>query len=268
MSHENALSKANPSPEDETEAALIDAELFLKYQVPHRAVERLKATIERRPHAVKLRERLREIAAGNNQPDEAARQCLALANLYIAREDFDTAQDRLLEAKQHDARISIASGLEAIRRARHPAPNARASSDFSFVNSSDGAQRSLLSGDLSFVSVFDLVQVLENGKRTGALVLQVKGGSETYRIHFNEGRIVGAADESGKSGNDKNDKDKTANDESDRDALAAFQRTIEITDGAFDFELSPTPFPVTINAASNTNLMLDTLRLSDEEKNR
>ena len=36
------------------------------------------------------------------------------------REDFDLAYDRLQEAKLLDPRISVATGLEAIRRARRP----------------------------------------------------------------------------------------------------------------------------------------------------
>src|SRR5258705_6569983 len=64
--------------------------------------------------------RRREGASPQKHPKEAARQCLALASLYIERDDFDAAHDRLLEAKQLDNRISIGTGLEAIRRARHP----------------------------------------------------------------------------------------------------------------------------------------------------
>lgn len=101
---------SNKDFDDAVEAALIEAELFLKYRVPQRAVERLRRAIEAYPRAINLRERLRDVAANNKQPEEAARQCLALASLYIAREDFDDAHDRLLDAKQLDPRISIASG--------------------------------------------------------------------------------------------------------------------------------------------------------------
>src|ERR1043165_5523799 len=104
----------------EVETALLDAELFIKYGSPDRALKRLKTALESSPRSIRLRERMREIAAAHKQPQEAARHCLALASLYIERDDFDTAHDRLLEAKQLDKRISIATGLEAIRRARHP----------------------------------------------------------------------------------------------------------------------------------------------------
>lgn len=233
------------TPEDEIEAGLLEAELFLKYQVPHRAIERLRSGLERRPQSVRLRERLREIAAANNQPEEAARQCLALANLYIAREDFDHAHERLLEAKQHDARISIASGLEAVRRARRPA----AQNAFDAVPHHT-LTRPVLAGELAFISVFDVVQVLENSRHTGKLLITLEGDGvlpENLQLHFNDGNIVGAL----------------AN---GLEPLAAFRRMLEAASGGFEFEAASTPFPVTIATASNTNLILDTLRQLDEEK--
>src|SRR5438093_2114407 len=102
----------------EVETALLDAELFLKYGSPNRAMKRLKTALERSPRSIPLREKMREVAATHKHPEEAARHCLALASLYIERDNLDTAHDRLLEAKQLDNRISIVTGPEAIRRAR------------------------------------------------------------------------------------------------------------------------------------------------------
>src|SRR2546430_11600600 len=116
------MSKDHKEPIGEAETALLDAELFIKYGAPDRALKRLKTALEHNPRSIPLRERLREIAASHKHPEEAARHCLALASLYIERDNFDAAHDRLLEAKQLDNRISISSGLEAIRRARHPEP--------------------------------------------------------------------------------------------------------------------------------------------------
>src|SRR6476646_3403517 len=115
-----ALSDSKTDHVSDTDAALLDAELFLKYKSVDRAVKRLRAALELNSRSIPVRERLREICATHKQTEEAARQCLALASLYIEREDFDTAYDRLLEAKQLDERINIATGLEAIRRARRP----------------------------------------------------------------------------------------------------------------------------------------------------
>jgi len=223
------------------EEALLDAELFLKYKAPRKAVERLQEAIGQQPHSVALREGLREIAAADGQKEEAARQCLALVQIYLSREDFDTAQERLLEARQLDARISIAKGLEAIRRARRPdlAPAAQ---------TAPRAPRSVtFAGDLSVVSIFDAVQVIENARLTGALHLTNGDADDHSRIHFNEGRIVGA-EAAGQASN------------------SGLRRVLEKTDGEFDFERAPQLFPVTIQAHSNTNLLLDTLRELDEEK--
>src|SRR6266481_8607616 len=102
-----------PSPSEpisDIDTALLDAELFVKYRAPERAIQRLRTALERSSRSIQLRERLREIAASHKHLDEAARQCLALASLYIEREDFESAHDRLLEAKQLDPRINIAAG--------------------------------------------------------------------------------------------------------------------------------------------------------------
>lgn len=259
--------EASLTNDEETESALLEAELFLKYQVPHRAIERLRAATEQKPQSVLLRERLREIAAASKHADEAARQCLALANLYIVLDDFDKAQERLLEAKQLDARISIASGLEAIRRARRgadaPQRAPRMSDDWfsqSPVPAPAAPPTPPLAGDLSAVSIFDAVQVLENSRLTGSLIIIATGGDGSHpderlsggmksrqHILFNEGQIVGA-------------------EVSDMTGVEAFRRIIETTTGTFKFERSAVAYPITINAASNTNLLLDSLRQLDEEK--
>jgi hypothetical protein len=223
-------------PEGEIDTALLDADLFIKYKAPDRAIRRLRAAIERHPRSIRLRERLREVAETSRHPEESARQCLALASLYIERDEFDMAYDRLLEAKGLDPRISIASGLEAIRRARRP--------DLSPSGVAAGRRDVTLAGDLSLISLFDAVQVVENTRLTGVLV--ITGEDHAGRIFFNEGRIVDAETE-------------------EIMGEKAFQKTVEMTSGIFDFARSAQPFPAKIKAASNTNLILDTLRRLDEE---
>ena len=63
---------------------------------------------------------------------------------------------------------------------------------------------------------------------------------------FNDGQIVGA--ETGKL-----------------KANEAFSHIVQITSGTFDFEKSSESFPITIETASNTKLILDSLREVDEE---
>lgn len=225
----------------EVDTALLDVELFLKYQAPERAVARLRAAIEANPRSIPLRERLREITASQTQKEEAARQCLALASLYIERDEFDSAYDRLLEARQLNPRINIAGGLEAIRRARRP--------EMSVVPAPSVSKRRrkqvALSGDLSIISVFDAIQVIENAKLNGSLVLTDE--TQSGRVIFNGGRIVDA--EMGAVSGQQ-----------------AFRLVVEIASGDFEFHKSEQESPVRIQAASNTNLILDSLRQLDEAK--
>jgi hypothetical protein len=232
---------------EEIETALLDVELFLKYRSHTRAMARLQEAIKNNPHSIKLRERLREVATAHSLPEEAARQCLALVKLYIARDNFDAAQERLLAARQADPRLNIAPGLEAIRRARRPdlVPTAAATTAPNAPRVS--ARPITFAGDLSVVSIFDAVQVIENARLTGTLTLNMAGtGAPAGRIRFNEGRIAAA-----ESGHDK-----------DTDAL---RRLVEMTGGEFDFERSNESYPTTIQATSNTSLLLNALRELDEE---
>ena len=222
------------------EAALLDAELFMKYQATDRAIKRLKTALEVNSRSIKLRERLREICALQKHAEEAARQCLALASLYIEREDFDTAHDRLLEAKQLDERINIARGLEAIRRGRRPDLKPVPAPEANFER-----KHFTLAGDLSAVSVFDAIQVIENARLHGVLTLS--SANHEGHVKFNDGRIVDAS-----CGGAFGD--------------LGFQNVVEITSGTFEFQKTEEQFPIRIQALSNTNLILDTLRLLDEKK--
>ncbi|HWS85544.1 MAG TPA: DUF4388 domain-containing protein [Pyrinomonadaceae bacterium] len=233
------------SLEESVEAALLDADLFVKYKAPQRAVDRLQEAIAHQPRSIVLREKLREVAFSHGLPEEAARQCLVLVNLYIARENFDSAHERLLEAKHIDPRLNIAPGLEAIRRARRP--DLQQAAPAHAPPAPTAAPRPVtFAGDLSTVSIFDAVQVLENSRLTGALA--VEGPARRGRVLFNDGRIVDA--ECG-----------------DARGTLAFRLLVEVTSGGFDFAKSGNEFPIRIQALSNTNLILDTLRQMDEEKN-
>ena len=224
----------------EIEAALLDAELFMKYQAADRAIKRLRTALELNSRSIKLRERLREIGTSQKQTEEAARQCLALASLYIEREDFENAHDRLLEAKQLDDRINIAGGLEAIRRARRPDLKPVPAPEPHFER-----KHFTLAGDLSSVSVFDAIQVIENARLNG--VLTMSGEKHEGQVMFSDGRIVDATCDG-------------------QIADKGFERVVEITSGTFEFQKTSDQYPTRIQALSNTNLILDTLRMLDERK--
>lgn len=229
-----------PVTEVSIESVLLDADLFVKYASTDKAFKLLRESIERSPRSIALREKMRDISIKQKNLNEAAKQCLALVSLYIAREEFDLAYDRLQEAKLLDPRISVAPGLEAIRRARRP----------DFATTRDRSPQKVrtdvtLAGNLGYVSIFDAVQVIENAKMTGLLVLK----SDMYlaSVAFNEGKIVDA-ECNGHNG------------------IKAFRDIIELNSGTFEFTTAETEFPVVINVTSNTNFLLDVLTELDNER--
>lgn len=229
-----------PFTEVSIESILLDADLFVKYKSPEKAFKLLRDSIERSQRSIALREKMREICILHRESTEAANQCLALVSLYIGREDFDLAYDRLQEAKLLDPRTSVASGLEAIRRARRP----------DFADNRDKSPVKVrtdltMAGNLGYVSFFDVVQVVENSRMTGLLV--IKTDRFLASVSFNEGKIVDA-ECNGKNG------------------TMGFRDIIEINSGSFEFTLAETEFPVVINVSSNTNFMLDTLTQLDTER--
>ena len=229
-----------PVSEITIESVLLDAELFVKYSSPEKAFELLRGSLERSPRSIPLREKMRDICVRQKNLNEAAKQCLALVSLYISREDFDLAYDRLQEAKLLDPRISVAPGLEAIRRARRP----------DFATQRDRSPQKVrtdvtFAGNLAFVSIFDAVQVIESAKMTG--LLGIKSDLHLGNVSFNEGKIVDA------ECNEKN-------------GVTAFRDIIELNHGTFEFSTSDHEFPVVIVVSSNTNFLLEVLTELDNER--
>ncbi|MEP6947206.1 MAG: DUF4388 domain-containing protein [Acidobacteriota bacterium] len=229
-----------PFTEVSIESVLLDADLFVKYSSPEKAFALLRESIDRSPRSINLREKMRDICVKQRNLNEAARQCLALVSLYIGREDFDLAYDRLQEAKLLDPRISVAPGLEAIRRARRP--------DFSSDRQKVPQQIRTdvtFAGNLAYVNVFDAVQVIENSKMTGLLV--IKSDLHLASVAFNDGKIADA-ECNGKNG------------------VPAFRQIIELNGGTFEFSVADQSFPVVITVSSNTNFLLDVLTELDNER--
>src|SRR5881394_1560426 len=225
MTHSIVAEPTIPFTETTVESVLLDADLFVKYSSPEKAFELLRSSLERSPRSIALREKMRDVCVRQKNLNEAAKQCLALVSLYIGREDFDVAYDRLQEAKLLDPRISVAPGLEAIRRARRP----------DFATNRDRSPQKVrtdvtFAGNLAFVSIFDAVQVIESGKMTGLLI--IKSDLHLANVSFNEGKIVDA------ECNEKN-------------GTAAFRDIIEINHGTFEFSTSDHEFPVIIAVSSN-----------------
>jgi hypothetical protein len=102
----------------------------------------------------------------------------------------------------------------------------------------------MLLGNFAVVSMFDVIQIIENNRLGGGL--GVMSPAAKGEIQFNDGQIVGAHSGSRKG----------------TEALKSF---LDVTEGSFEFKRSPTRYPPTIHAQNNMSLMLGLLRVKDEE---
>ncbi len=226
----------DPGPHGiDVEGAIIDADLLVKYRLVNRAIETLQDAIKAAPRNVALREKLREVYIDNNRLSDAAQMCMDLSSLYIASEKFELANERLLEAKRLDPRVSITARLNQLEGGKTgtaPAgvPRGNAKS---------------ITGDLADISIFDIVQILENSRMTGVLCL--RAGVRAGNVFFNDGQVVDAIF-------------------GQKVGLDAFGELVDFGNGQFEFEKSPTRFQQRIEAMSNTSLILDVLREKDEAR--
>src|SRR5689334_2472191 len=230
-----SMSKNNPN-EFDPESAIIDAELLVKYRMVNRAIETLERAIDSAPRHIGLREKLREILIDAGKRDQAAQHCLALASLHISAGDLERANERLLEAKRLDPRVSVTGQLRDVRHTQAPA--------VPHVVPPRGPGQRILSGSLADISLFDIIQILENSRLTG--VVQVLSSAGSGEIYLQEGLIIGAK----------------AGVEAGRRALTSLSGA---SDGSFDVEKNARTYERTIQATSNTALILDLLRVKDEE---
>ena len=219
----------NVQTEFDPESAIIDADLLVKYRMINRAIETLERAIDSAPRHIGLREKLREILIDSGHRDQAAQQCLALASLHISAGDLERANERLLEAKRLDPRVSVTGQFRDVKRTE-PVPSA--------------AQK-IFSGNLADLNLFDVIQIVENSRLSGELM--IKSSAANGGIYFSEGQIIGA--------------------QSARiSGMKALSKLLDAVDGTFEFEKSTKEYEQTIRASSNTALILDMLRAKDEEE--
>lgn len=102
----------------------------------------------------------------------------------------------------------------------------------------------VLSGNFAFVSLCDVIQIIENNKLSGALSL--KSPATTGEVQFNDGVIVGASSGSVRG-------------------LDALKCCLDVTEGSFEFMRSLEHFSPAIHAPDNKSLVMDLLRTKEEE---
>ena len=144
-----------------------------------------------------------------------------------------------------DLKPEYAAALDSLIHGKpFVAPPATRTATVSGNNHSIPNAPNMLLGNFAVVSMFDIIQLIENNRLGGAL--DVTSSAACGVIHFNEGQIVGA--QSGA-----------------KDGIEALKAFLDVTEGTFGFQRSDITYPRTIDAPSNMSLMLDLLRVKDEE---
>jgi hypothetical protein len=234
----------------DVESVILDAELLIKYHLPERGIVALEGALDRHPTNIRLREKLLELYVSQKKLDQAASQCIALSGLYVRAGNFEEANRCLVQARSLNPQASVSSKLQELRRLQQeqqrlnapqvqvisaPAPSGQAAST-----------SATLAGNLAEVSIFDVVQILENNHLTG--ILAITREPINGKVYFTEGEIVNATLEN-------------------QCGVEAFKQLMQAANGSyFAFNKSPVPFARQITAANNTSLILDLLREYDEEQ--
>jgi hypothetical protein len=210
----------------------------------------LEGALDRHPTNIRLREKLLELYVSQKKLDQAASQCIALSGLYVRAGNFEEANRCLVQARSLNPQASVSSKLQELRRLQQeqqrlnapqvqvisaPAPSGQAAST-----------SATLAGNLAEVSIFDVVQILENNHLTG--ILAITREPLSGKVYFTDGEIVNATLEN-------------------LSGVEAFKQLMQAANGSyFAFHKSPVPFARQITAANNTSLILDLLREYDEEQ--
>jgi tetratricopeptide (TPR) repeat protein len=239
-----------PSNPADVEGVLLDVELLTKYRMFDRAVATLEEALALAPKNLQLREKVCAIAIEQGLRQKAIEHLLTLSSLYIDAGKLEQANSALLHAKRLNPQLSITSRLHAIREIEAPKPppppppSNAAVAGFAYPNQYRSTPK-VMSGDLSSVSLFDVVQVVENSRITG--IITINSTNTGGRLYFNDGMIADA-----ETGTIR--------------GVEAFKRFADVQEGTFDVEKSLVEFKQNIKTTSNTSLILDVLRELDEER--
>jgi tetratricopeptide (TPR) repeat protein len=218
--------------DEDVENFIIDIELLEKFGQQVSAIRRLEQILKTHPQEIKLRQKLKAIYVDRKMPKKAAQECLEIAKILQSQDQKEQANRYLREAQRLNPLLSSAKR----------APAASLSADQAGTPSAGSEAYVALKGDLSEIGLLDVIQVLDNAQKCGKLIVNSDANPGT--IFFNSGRIVNATYQ-------------------DKVAEPAVYALVAVKGGSFEYKPSPVAFDVVINN-SNTNLLLEGLRLLDE----
>jgi hypothetical protein len=224
---------------DAIESAQINADLFLKYRMPDRDIDTLREVAERFPNNTDLRWQLTELYMEQRMNQSAGEELVALANIYVKSNQFDFARLALLKLKE------IYPGSKQVDNWIASLDQQKQSSKQEPILPKPADLKSALAGDLSFISLFDIIQAVEKNQITG--IIHVRSQDIQGNIYFNRGLVADVilGQLRGKP---------------------AFKRFAEITEGSFELEKSPVEFQPSITTTSNAQLILEIFSDAESEE--
>jgi len=226
-----AVRKFSIITDEDVENFIVDIELLEKFGQHASAIGRLEHVLRQYPHEIRLRQKLKTIYFDRKMPKRAAQECLEIAKILQHQNQKEEANKFLREAQRLNPVLSSA---------RREAPSATATPQAPAAATVSSAVA--LRGDLSEIGLLDVIQILDNCQKTGQLQVSSEGQAGT--IFFNLGRIVNAIYQ-------------------EKAGEQAMYALVAVKGGAFEYQPSATAFDVVIHN-SNTNLLLEGLRLLDE----
>ena len=216
--------------DEDVENFIVDIELLEKFGQHASAIGRLEHVLKQYPHEIRLRQKLKTIYFDRKMPKRAAQECLEIAKILQQQNQKEEANKYLREAQRLNPVLSSAR-REAPSATTPQAPAA-----------ATGSSAVALRGDLSEIGLLDVIQILDNCQKTGQLQVSSEGQAGT--IFFNVGRIVNAIYQ-------------------EKAGEQAMYALVAVKGGTFEYQPSAKAFDVVIHN-SNTNLLLEGLRLLDE----
>jgi tetratricopeptide (TPR) repeat protein len=219
--------------EEDVDNFILDIELLERFGQQVTAIRRLEQVLKDCPQEIKLRQRLKTLYFERKMPKKAAQECLEIAKLLQQQDEKEEASRYLREALRLNPLLSSARRTPDVGSSPEVQPP---------QTSGDKEDPAALKGDLSEIGLLDIIQILDNAQKNGKLSINSEGHTGT--VFFNSGRIVNAVYE-------------------DKVGEPAIFALIAVKGGSFEFKPASFAFDVVINN-SNTNLLLEGLRLLDE----
>jgi tetratricopeptide (TPR) repeat protein len=219
--------------EEDIENFIVDIELLEKFGQHQSAIARLEHVLKTCPKELRLRLKLKSLYFERKMPKRAAQECLEIAKILQFQNQKEEANHYLREAQRLNPALS---------NARREGTMGSESATSTRAKSHGKSEYIALKGDLSEIGLLDVIQILDNAQKSGKLLICSEGLDGV--IFFNSGRIVNASYQK-KTGEQ------------------AMHALVGVKGGTFDYQPSDKAFEMVINN-SNTNLLLEGLRLLDE----